>query len=223
MSTSTSPKVILLHGLGRTFRSMVYLEKRLAKSGYTPCNISYPSLKYSVEELALDFVLPDIRACASENTPLHFITHSMGGIIVRYLASSNVKINIGRVVMLAPPNGGSEFSDIFKKNTFLNNLASPAAKELSTLPNRLPRSLGPASFELGIIAGDRKDNPLASKIIVGKSDGRVSIENTKLTGMADFLLLPVTHSFMMKNERVANEAIHFLAHGVFQGKEEKQG
>ncbi len=221
MPTSNSPKVFLLHGLGRTSRSMVYLEKRLAQSGYAPFNITYPSQKYSVEELALDFVLPAIKTYANENTPIHFVTHSMGGIIVRQLVSSKVKINIGRVVMLAPPNGGSEFSDLLNRYAFLNNLTSPAAKELGTSPSYLPHTLGPAGFELGIIAGDRKDNPIAKKIILGESDGRVSVENTKLAGMTDFLLLPVMHSLMMMNEKVADETIHFLAHGVFQQKEEK--
>ena len=219
MITSPSPKVILLHGLGRQSLSMVYLARQLAQAGYNPCNLSYPSLKYSVEKLAADFVLPEIEKCRdSEDEPIHFVTHSLGGIVTRQLAASQAQIKFGRVVMLAPPNAGSEIADIFGKTALLRRFNSPAGKELGTSENALPKSLGAASFEVGIIAGNRTINPLLSKMIGGENDGRLSVENAKLERMSDFLVLPVSHPLIMLNRKVAEQTIYFLKHGVFLKK-----
>ncbi len=215
-----SSKVVLLHGLGRTPLSMAYLANRLKRAGFTPCNLSYPSRKYSVETLARDFVLPAIEECLQDGNPVHFVTHSLGGIVVRQLVASGAKINIGRVVMLAPPNGGSEVVDALIKYALFNAVNGPAGRELGTSENDLPKSLGPASFEVGIIAGNRTVNPLLSRMIEGENDGKVSVENTKLKDMADFLVLPVSHPFIMMKKVVAEEAIHFLGHGAFRKSEE---
>jgi len=210
-------KVALLHGLGRSCLSMAYLAKRLAAAGYCPCNLSYPSRKYPVEKLAANFVLPAIEACfGGGDEPIHFVTHSLGGIVVRQLAASKAQINIGRVVMLAPPNGGSEVVDTLSHWPLFGAMIGPAGKEMGTSKDSLPRSLGPAPFEVGIIAGKRSINPLLSTMIEGENDGRVSIENTKLEEMVDFLVLPVSHPFIMLNRTVAEQIIHFLDYGAFR-------
>ena len=212
-----SNKIVLLHGLGRASLSMVYLAKRLAMAGYSPCNIQYPSRKYSVEKLAADFVFPAIEKCfGSGDDPVHFVTHSLGGIVVRQLAASNAQIKYGRVVMLAPPNGGSEVVDALSHWPLFGAVNGPAVKELGTSEYDLPRSFGPAPLEVGIIAGNRSINPLLSRMIEGENDGRVSIGNAKMEGMADFLVLPVSHPFIMMNRRVAEQTVYFLEHGAFQ-------
>ncbi|NQU30066.1 MAG: alpha/beta fold hydrolase [Anaerolineae bacterium] len=217
MTKSETNKVVLLHGLGRASLSMAYLANRLQRAGYSPCNISYPSHKHPVKKLAINFVLPAIEKCFRYGSePIHFVTHSLGGIIVRQLAASKANIKIGRVVMLAPPNGGSEVVDTLSDWPFFGAVNGPAGKELGTSENDLPRSLGPAPFEVGIIAGNRTINPLLSLMIDGENDGRMSIENTKLEGMADFLVLPVSHPLIMLDRRVAEQTIHFLEHGLFQ-------
>ena len=195
---------------------MVYLTKRLAQAGYSPCNLSYPSRKYSVEKLAADFVLPAIEeSCGKSNEPIHFVTHSLGGIVIRQLASTQAQITFGRVVMLAPPNAGSEIADMLISNPLVSAFNGPAGKALGTSEHDLPKSLGAAPFELGIIAGNRTINPLLSKMIGGENDGRLSVENAKLEGMADFLVLPVSHPLIMLNRHVAEQTIYFLKHGVF--------
>ncbi len=197
---------------------MAYLANRLATAGYDPCNKSYPSRKYPIGKLASDFVLPAIKKCFGGEGmyPLHFVTHSLGGIVVRQLAASKAQINIGRVVMLAPPNGGSEVVDTLSEYALFDTVNGPAGRELSTSENSLPKSFGPAPFEVGIITGNRTVNPLLSKMIEGENDGRVSIENAKLEGMADFLVLPASHPFIMLNKTVVEQAIHFLKHGKFK-------
>ena len=212
-----STKVVLLHGLGRASLSMAYLARRLQRAGYSPCNISYPSHKYSVKKLATDFILPAIEeyfGCG--DAPIHFVTHSLGGIIVRQIADSKAQINIGRVVMLAPPNHGSEIVDTFSNWAWFRTLNSPAGEQLGTSAKSLPKSLGPALFQVGIIAGNRSINPLLSTLIEGENDGRFSTENAKLEGMSDFLVLPVSHPLIMLNRRVAEQTVHFLEHGAFQ-------
>ncbi|MBT3314626.1 MAG: alpha/beta hydrolase [Anaerolineae bacterium] len=211
-------KVILLHGLGRASHSMTYLSNRLQRAGYSSCNVSYPSRKYSVKKLAIGFILPAIEECIESNEPVHFVTHSLGGIIVRQLAALQAPINFGRIVMLAPPNGGSEIANIVQRNVFVSAFNGPAGKELGTSEKALPRSLGPAPFEVGIIAGNRTINPLLSRRIAGENDGRLSVENAKLEGMADFIVLPVSHPLIMLSKKVAEETIHFLEYGRFQRK-----
>ena len=215
-----SDKVVLLHGLGRLSFSMMYLAKRLAAAGFSPCNVSYPSRKYPVEKLAADFVFPAIEEYfGSDGTdPIHFVTHSLGGIVVRQLAASKAQINIGRVVMLAPPNHGSEIVDTFSNWAWFRALNSPAGEQLGTSAKSLPKSLGPALFQVGIIAGNRSINPLLSTLIEGENDGRFSVENAKLDGMSDFLVLPVSHPLIMLNKRVSEETVHFLKYGVFRTK-----
>ncbi len=209
--------VVLLHGLGRASLSMAYLANRLAKAGYIPNNLSYPSRKYPIEKLAEDFVLPAIEECLRDGNPVHFVTHSLGGIIVRQIANSNPDFKIGRVVMLAPPNGGSEVVNTLASWAWFRAINGPAGEELGTSEKSLPKTFGPAPFEVGIIAGNRTVNPILSRMIEGENDGRVSIENTKLEGMADFLVLPVSHPFIMMNNEVAKQVIRFLEHGVFRG------
>jgi len=212
----STKQVVLLHGLGRASLSMVYLANRLQGAGYSAANISYPSRKYSVKKLAADFVLPAIEERTESSEAVHFVTHSLGGIIVRQLAALRVPITFGRIVMLAPPNGGSEIANIVQRNVFVGAFNGPAGKELGTSENALPHSLGPAPFEVGIIAGNRTINPLLSRRIAGENDGRLSVENAKLKGMADFLVLPVSHPLIMLNKKVAEQTIHFLEFGNFQ-------
>ena len=211
-------RVILLHGLGRASLSMAYLANRLKKAGYSPINISYPSRKYSVKKLATDFILPAIEERTECSKAVHFVTHSLGGIIVRQLAALQAPITFGQIVMLAPPNGGSEIADIVQSNVFVGAFNGPAGKELGTSENALTHLLGPAPFDVGIIAGNRTINPLLSRRIVGENDGRLSVKNAKLEGMADFIVLPVSHPLIMLNKNVAKQTIYFLKYGEFQRK-----
>jgi triacylglycerol lipase len=208
--------VVLLHGLARTSASMNKLQKALEKEGFETCNIDYPSTRYTTAVLVSDYVLPKIRECISKNDlPLNFVTHSLGGIIVRYLAKEELISHIGRVVMLSPPNKGSEVVDVLGDTWLFGRINGPAGRELGTGRNSLPLQLGQANFEAGIITGNKSINLILSVMIDGEDDGKVSVENAKLEEMKDFLVLPLTHPFIMKDETTIKQTIYFLNFGKF--------
>lgn len=207
--------VVLLHGLARTKRSMVALESALKTHGYQTVNQGYPSTEYTIEELASDTITKAVAMC-SEVSKVHFVTHSLGGILVRYHLQANIIDNIGRVVMLGPPNKGSQVVDKLKNVPGFKLINGPAGMELGTDPRSVPSRLGPATFEVGIIAGTSTINFYLSTILPEKDDGKVTVENTRLEGMADHIILPVTHPFMMKNDEVIDQVIYFLKNGRFR-------
>jgi pimeloyl-ACP methyl ester carboxylesterase len=209
--------VVVLHGLARTSDSMSRMVGALEAAGYHVCNVSYPSRKHAIEVLAADFVAPAVRACRPNDTDeVHFVTHSLGGIIVRELAKSQADLNIGRVVMLSPPNHGSEVVDKLGTLSLFTLINGPAGLQLATGEEFLPCALGPASFDVGIITGSRTVNPILSFLIPGDDDGKVSIESAKLQGMADFRVIPASHPFIMNNERAIEQTLTFLSEGQFQ-------
>lgn len=208
--------VVLLHGLLRSSSSMSRLEKKLAADGYRVCNISYPSREHSIEVLAADYVAPEIRRCfPGETRPVSFVTHSMGGIVVRQLASLKAVPAIGRVVMLAPPNHGSELVDEFGHLWLFRRINGPAGNELGTDPDSVPVKLGPATFEVGILMGNLTVNPLMSAFLPDRDDGKVTVKSARLDGMKDFLVIPSSHAFIMRNAQAISQVLHFLDHGEF--------
>ena len=117
--------------------------------------------------------------------------------------------------MLSPPNQGSDVVDFFGDSEVLEFFLGPAATELGTGPKSFPNKLGPADFEVGIITGNRTIDPISSMIIDGDDDGKVSIEQAKLEGMADFMVVEVSHAYIMRNPYVVEQAIFFLKNGSF--------
>lgn len=206
--------VVLLHGLIRSPSSMGRMERALREAGYRTCNIGYPSTRYPVEVLAEEYVLPAIRECAG-NGRVHFVTHSMGGILVRYLAARGDLPDVGRVVMLGPPNRGSEVVDAVGDTRIFRWVNGPAGRQLGTDTTSVPLTLGPVGFELGVIAGTRSINWINSWIIDGPDDGKVAVERARVDGMTDFLVVPSAHPFMMRNQAVIRQTIAFLRDGRF--------
>jgi len=187
----------------------------LEGEGYQTVNVSYPSTKHNIAQLAEDAIGDALNQC-SMCTTIHFVTHSMGGILVRqYLNAHSVK-NLGRVVMLGPPNQGSQVVDTLKNIPGFKMINGPAGMQLGTEDMSIPNTLGPAHFELGVIAGTRSINLILSTMLPKPDDGKVSVENTKLDGMADHIALPVTHPFMMNNKKVIRQVLCFLKNGSFQ-------
>lgn len=215
--------VILLHGLARSNRSMRKLGKYLSDHGYRVINVDYPSTKYPIEYLAENILGEVVASCdPSPGTKIDFVTHSMGGIIVRYFLKRHKIPNLGRVVMLSPPNQGSELVDHLKDSIVFKKRNGPAGQQLGTDADSLPLKLGPVDFELGVITGDRSFNPVSSMILPGPDDGIVSVARAKVKGMSDFLVMPNTHTFIMKSKRVIRQVLHFLEHGEFVHKKSKQ-
>ncbi len=209
-------EVILLHGLCRTNRSMLKMERALTDAGYQVRNVDYPSRTASVEKLADDAIGKAVAGCQKDGaTKIDFVTHSLGGILVRsYLARHTIP-NLGRVVMLAPPNQGSEIVDQLGWLFLFKWLNGPAGNELGTDKNSTPNNLGPANFSVGVIAGDRSINWINSFLIPGRDDGKVSVERTELAGMTGHLVIHATHPFIMKNREVIRQTIQFLRAGNF--------
>lgn len=217
--------VILLHGLARSGSSMRRLERRLQAEGYVVLNVDYPSRSAPVEELSGETVGPALASPElAEVTRIHFVTHSLGGILVRHYFADRQEPRLGRVVMLGPPNQGSEVVDRIGDWLLFEWINGPAGSQLGTEDGSLPNRLGPVEFELGIVAGNWSINWINSLMIEGRDDGKVSVERTQVEGMNDHLVLPVTHPFLMKNREVIRQTLWFLRHGRFdRGDEAEDG
>ncbi len=208
--------VILLHGLVRSATSMATLEQRLLTEGYQVNNIDYPSRDYPIETLAEMAVGQGIEGCEKQQaSKINFVTHSLGGILVRVYLKSHQRDDIHRVVMLGPPNQGSEVVDNLKNTPGFELLNGPAGMQLGTQSSDLPKSLGPVNFELGVIAGTQSINLILSTFLPNPDDGKVSVESTKVAGMKDFITLPTAHPFMMKDTEVIDQVVNFLSNGKF--------
>ena len=213
-AAQASDCVILLHGLARTDSSMKKLERVLTEEDYRAVNADYPSRKFEINALANDVIPQALKECTGA-PKIHFVTHSLGGILVRQYLSDHSIDKLGHVVMLGPPNNGSEVIDRLGGFPGFKLLNGPAGLQLGTDDKSIPNTLGAANFSLGIIAGTKTINFILSTMIEKPNDGKVSVESTKLEGMSDHIVMPVTHPFMMKNKNVIRQVLHFLENGKF--------
>lgn len=204
--------VILVHGLGRTRVSMALLGARLREAGFQTVNTGYSAGK-TVEELVSELATR-VEECCAGAPDVHFVTHSMGGILVRLYLAEHSPEHLGRVVMLSPPSHGSEVVDALADSPLRRLLLGPAGSRLGTDSMSVPSRLGPAEFELGIITGNRTLNPLTSWLIPGPDDGKVGVDRARVEGAA-LLVVPHTHTFIMNTRVVADECEHFLRTGHF--------
>ena len=206
---------MLLHGLARTDRCFSKMESALVDACYDVVNFGYPSRSNDIESLAAE-VIPDALSQIEVGNTVHFVTHSMGGILIRqYLGEKRIE-NLRRVVMLGPPNKGSQVVDKLQNVPGFELVNGPAGMQLGTGELSIPSTLGAADFEVGIVAGTRSINLILSTMLPSPDDGKVSVENTKLEGMVDHIELPVAHPFLMTNKRVIEQVIHFLETGKFE-------
>ena len=218
MTNSSNEHIVLLHGLARTSRSMRSLQRFLEAQHYHVHNLDYPSRHHKIEDLFAQHLAPQIEKLQKKfpKQTIHFVTHSMGGILVRAYLAKHVMPNLGRVVMLSPPNQGTEIVDRLRHLPGFSLINGPASLELGTDPMAVPQKLTPVNFALGVITGNKSLNFLFSRILTGANDGIVSEAHAKVQGMHDFLVVPHSHTFIMNAKMVHEQTLHFLRQGKFR-------
>ncbi|MDE0680822.1 MAG: alpha/beta fold hydrolase [Gammaproteobacteria bacterium] len=208
--------VVLLHGIGGFALLLKPMELSLEEQGYFVANVTYPSLSDSIESLAVEAVEEGLQRCSAQGlSRIHFVTHSMGGILVRQYLSQESIAGLERVVMLAPPNQGSRFADYLGDSPLGKVYEPDALAQLGTGEESVPRRLDAPDFELGIIAGTRNLRKLIPGAPSDPSDGVVTVDETKAPGMKDFLLAPATHTTIIWSGEVQRQTAHFLRTGRF--------
>ena len=208
--------VVLLHGISRTKQIMTKMEQHLLTQGYDVYNDSYLSTSFSIEKLAERIWQRIETRCSDTSKKIHFVGHSMGGLIVRCMIAQYQPENLGRVVMLGPPNQGSRLVDLLKRFNFYHRNYGPSGQQLGTEGGGTLSHLPPIDYDLGIIAGDRTIDWLFSWFVLsGKNDGKITVEETKLEGMKDHIVLHATHTYMPSNPSVMHQTTHFLQKGAF--------
>lgn len=213
---SGSDCVILLHGMGRSAWSMSTAERALTAEGFVVINDGYPSTSESIPQLAERYIGPAVRQCQQKQAQhIHFVTHSLGGIVLRQYLQNNSLPDGSRIVMLAPPNQGSELAEHFKEFFLYRWVMGPAGQALGNGGGGIVHELRPLPYDVGIIAGNKSWLPFLSERIPGPDDGVVAVETTRLPEMTDFLVVPETHTFIMRDAQVLDQVLHFLRHGRF--------
>ena len=220
-SSPAAETVVLLHGVAASHLMLRPLAKRLERDGYRVVNLAYPSRTMSIETLAADWLPARLRECGAESAPrLNFVTHSMGGLVLRqWIATQPAPANLGRVVMLAPPNAGSEVADRLANFPPYRWIIGVNARSLGTRATDLPRALGPwpdGAPPLGVIAGDRTLNRLFSAWLAGPNDGKVTVASARLAGMSDFTVLHHSHTWLPWAADTVAQVRVFLQQGRFE-------
>jgi len=206
--------VILLHGLARSSSSMNVMERRLHRAGFTVVNVDYPSTDAPIASLAKAYLPPAIAGCR-DAPHIHFVTHSMGGILLRQWAAEHAIPKAGRAVLLGAPNGGSEIVDTFGAWDLFAVINGPAGLELATGPNGTPAKLPDAlPMDALLIAGSISLNPVYSALIEGDNDGKVSVTSAFAMKAKEKIILPVSHTWMMMNGEVIDATLSFLKTGA---------
>ena len=218
--SSAAEMVVLLHGVASSPLQLSRLAVRLKDAGYDVVNLAYPSRAMSVEKISANWLPAHLRECEAEAAPrLHFVTHSMGGIVLRrWLATQPRPDNLGHVVMLAPPNAGSEVTDRLRSFPPYHWIIGVNAGRLGTRPTDLPATLGPWPADappLGIIAGDRTFNLLFSAWLGGPNDGKVAVTRTRLDGMREGIVLHHSHTLLPLYHDTFVQVRSFLRDGEF--------
>jgi pimeloyl-ACP methyl ester carboxylesterase len=210
--------VVLLHGMGRTRLYMSAIQEDLERAGYLVVNQSIPSRRRTIEALAprvADFV----AQCRERGaTRIHFVTHSLGSIVVRYWLRDHPLPDAGRFVMLGPPNRGSEVTDKYHDAWWYRLSTGPAGQQIGTGRDSVPNQLGAAPLESAVIAGTRASNPAFNALFGGPNDGKVSVARTRIPGLADFLQVDSSHYYLTRSPEVMRQVRTFLATGRFEHK-----
>lgn len=192
------------------------MAEALNQAGFTTANVDYPSQAGTIAELVPMSVDVGVKQCRDMGaTQIHFVTHSLGGILLRYAHDTTPIVDIGRVVMLGPPNHGSEMIDIARDWPGAELVSGEAGLQLGTDANSVPSQLSPVDFQLGVVAGIGTINPLMSDMLPSPNDGKVSVASTVAMGMIDFIVIDASHHYMTEDETIIQNTVSFLQTGAF--------
>ena len=205
--------VVLLHGLGRSNVAMWRLAGRLEDAGYDVQQVGYSSINTTTDEVIAHITKQIHGCCADEKRTVHFVGHSLGGLLIRAYLQENRVPQLGNTVLVGTPNRGTDIADQFRGNCLVELLV-PMATALGTDEKSLPNRLPPPYYPVGVIAGVL-DSDINDEYLPGRDDGLVPVESTKLEGMRDFIEIETGHSMMRYNEEVARQTIAFLMRGKF--------
>lgn len=208
-------RVILLHGLARSARSMRPIATCLQHHGYSVYNIDYPSRSSDVAGLVAAYVAP-VLASLGQDRPVHAVTHSLGGILLRFHLQTMTLPAGSRIVMLAPPNHGSEVADALRGWWPYRRILGPVAQQLGTDEHGVAGRLGPVAAEVGVIAATRSLQPWFARLVPRPNDGVVSVASARLPEMRDFVAIDTNHTTIMYDRRVRRQVVAFLENGQFE-------
>lgn len=214
--------VVLIHGLMRSRRSMWMVGMWLKYRGYRVVSIGYPSMRMSIADTVAKYIEPRLARLKLEpGARVHFVTHSLGGIVFRaWAARRDAAFPMGRAVLLAPPNRGSEIMDELGQWRWVRWLLGPVSAELGTGAASTPNSLGPLPENTGIIMGNRDRMPFFRRLLNAESDGVVTIASAQGDGAAEFTLLPTDHTLIILQPAVIRAVHRFIRSGSFSEAED---
>ena len=201
--------VILLHGLWRSMWAMDPMAKFLNQQGYHTINVPYPSFRKPIEHSCS--IIRNAIKHHEKGTRINFVTHSLGGIITRKLLTGLTPNQTGRVVMLAPPNQGSEIIPWLDKCGPLKHALGPAGQQL-----RLGAVDAPPlnkKTDVAVIMGRRSTLPFFRRLLETENDGIVSVENGRIDGMNEFHTLDTDHTFIATDPKAMAMTAEFLKEG----------
>ncbi len=213
--------VVLLHGLWRGWRAMEPLARHLASQGFSTLNVPYPSARLPVPALA-EHVRRQVAKVAGDR-PVHFVTHSLGGILARTLLADPLPWQAGRLLMLAPPNQGSEIVDWASAHPWALRLLGPAGGALGK--NGIPSSLPPLpeAMDAAVIMGKRPGIPFFRKLLEEENDGIVSAAGGRIAGLRGFMILDADHTFIPMHSEVIRICPSFLKSGAWPDQDRPSG
>lgn len=214
--------VIVLHGLNRSTATMRRLANHLREADFQVINFQYASGRTTIDAHAdsLRRIIQDIPASV---TDLSFVGHSMGNIVVRrYLAGSEIDSRIRRMVMIGPPNQGSQLAKMLGGTIPFRMVTGESGTQLAGEWEKFQSRLATPDFEFGIIAGGQDEKiRLSNFLLDGKDDLIVRVAETKLPGAHDFVVRPMLHSTMMKHPETLEMTLRFLQSGHFVAEESR--
>ncbi|ARU56935.1 lipase [Oleiphilus messinensis] len=206
--------VVLVHGLWRSGAAMQPIAEVLNQSGYNVVVIDYPSTRLAIPSLARTYIHEGVQECAdSHPTKIHLVSHSMGAILIRQYLQDHMLPSGSKVVMLSPPNQGSELSERFAGRWWFDGVVGPAASSLTQ--HGIISRLAPLTVPVGIIAAKRNWSLWPDALLPEPNDGTVSLSSMALPEMNDWIEIESGHAMMRFNSAVQAQILHFLQHSHF--------